>query len=363
MAPIRTSSETLTQQQQQQQQLIAKPPKHRLACFSFAAYAKNLTENLKTYNVPVSPGLTDHEFSTIESTFRFNFPPDLRSILQAGLPTGNHWPNWRSSSTTQLRLLLNLPGLCLSKNVTQNNFWSVSWGARNRPDNDKDCLSLVKGLLKNAPILVPIYRNCYIPTTPNLTGNPVFYIDEKHVFVLSFDVSGFFQDIEQFLQLGVFFKPLFKRLEKIGLSGVDNCMNMPAWAANEAREIDFWTDVAENGRRLVSRGSTRGWWSGIGMLRLEGCLEDVFWQLRDGGWTEEEVREMMMDGCDDPNGATQHSVTNVKGLSLKLLRAGWSTEEVVYSLHLENDDDCDFIEGMSFVGSNRSCSKGDDDHQ
>ncbi|KAJ4949832.1 hypothetical protein NE237_008309 [Protea cynaroides] len=53
--------------------------------FSFAAYAKNVINHLKKCKIPIDDGLSDDEFSSIESTFGFSFPPDLRSILREGL--------------------------------------------------------------------------------------------------------------------------------------------------------------------------------------------------------------------------------------------------------------------------------------
>ncbi|KAF2295678.1 hypothetical protein GH714_033557 [Hevea brasiliensis] len=242
-------------------------PTGKFVCFSFAAYAKTLIDHLKSLNIPVLPGLTDPEFSSIESTFHFSFPPDLRSILQEGLPVGLHFPNWRSSSPQQLEILLNLPFLNLSKNISQNNFWVHSWG--DKPDDSNLALEIAKGFLDKAPVLVPIYGNCYIPSTPNAAGNPVFYIDDGGVRVLSFDVARFFQEVE-FLQIGLhFIRPgTLPRNQKIPI-------NVPAWAATTARRIEFWTEVAERGRRVVARDETHGWWSSgeLKCWELGDCLE------------------------------------------------------------------------------------------
>lgn len=349
----------------------AKPPIFRttkLVCFSYAAYAKNLIEHLKSLNIPILPGLNDAEFSDIESTFNFTFPPDLRSILREGLPVGPAFPNWRSSSHQQLRILVDLPVLSLSKNVSLNNFWSVSWGQR--PQNNNDARSLVKNLLDEAPLLVPIYRNCYVSSTPNMAGNPVFYIDTGEVRVLSFDLAGFFKQLDEFVKAG----------------GGGPVLDMPAWAAKEPRTIEFWTDVAERGRRVVPRDGTRGrWWSGCREnidVGLECCLEEVFWRLIDGGWREEEVREMLMmvDGYDVRASGVQlvgdyrgsGSVEwHVRLLSLVLLRAGWSKEDVIYSLNLQDHDYFNGLDSKEAKSNNylefqhpRKCSKeGDDDHQ
>ncbi|XVF15361.1 hypothetical protein REPUB_Repub09cG0145600 [Reevesia pubescens] len=342
---------TATTTQTQHPNPILKAPKGRptrsmLVCFSFAAYSKTLIDHLKSLDIPILPGLTDQEFSSIESTFHFTFPPDLRSILQEGLPIDPSFPNWRSSSPQQLNSLLNLPFLSLSKNITFHNFWSDSWGPK--PSNSNEALALVKKLSQKAPLLVPIYRNCYIPSIPNVAGNPVFYVDGEEVRILSFDITRFFQEVES-LRRGGAFKPFMRRKT----NGVNN--NVPAWAATAARRIEFWTDVAERGRRVVAREVTRGWWS-KGELEagseLGGCLEEVFWRLREGGWRDEEVREMMMmDGYDHNQNKEKYGTQlvmdgedaawHVMVLSVVLLRAGWTREDVVYSLDLHDFIDKD----------------------
>ncbi|GMI67992.1 hypothetical protein HRI_000468500 [Hibiscus trionum] len=344
------------------------PLRSNLVCFSFAAYSKALIHHLRSLDIPTLPGLTDREFSSIQSTFHFTFPPDLRSILQEGLPVHPSFPNWRSSSPHQLNILLNLPLLSLSKNIQLHNFWSPSWGTK--PSNPNEALALVKNLFTAAPLLVPIYRNCYIPSTPNVAGNPVFYVDGEQVRILSFDITRFFQEVE-FLRRGGVFKPFMRRKS----NGVNN--KVPAWAATAARRIEFWTDVAERGRRVVARGVTTGWWWSRGHERVEddfglgGCLEEVFWRLRDGGWREEEVREMMMmDGCDrsqnkDKNGTRlfvdrEDATWHVRVLSVVLLRAGWTREDVVYSLDLDGEEQ-PFLELQS---PNSYCiAEDDDDHR
>ncbi|KAF5749702.1 hypothetical protein HS088_TW03G00027 [Tripterygium wilfordii] len=319
MASITTTTTTITLNG------VARPPKNRLACFSFAAYAKSLIDHLQSLNIPLLPGLTDEEFSAVEYSFNLSFPPDIRSILREGLPVGPHFPNWRSSSEQQLRILIDLPRLNLLRNISTNSFWVDSWGEK--PEIIEEAVNKARLFIDKAPLLVPVYRNCYIPCTPNVSGSPVFYVDDREVRVISYDVTRFFQEIE----LGVFRSvALGKRFKT----------DAPAWAATTAKRIEFWTEVAERGRRVVARAPTHGWW-------IEGdlgpCLEEVFWRLRDGGWGEEDVREMMMimDGSDEGKRGVVEGVSvelDVRILAIVLLRGGWSMEDVVYSLDLDDDE-------------------------
>ncbi|XP_076919461.1 uncharacterized protein LOC143580258, partial [Bidens hawaiensis] len=223
-------------------------------------------------NVPIAHGLTNKELSTIESTFNFSFPPDLRSILHEGLPIGQGFPNWRSSSHQQLDILVNLPILGICKEVCRKKFWFCHWG--DRPEEDEEAVGLAKRWLKRSPVLVPVYRNCYTPTIPCVHGNPIFYVHGSEVRVCSYDVVGLFHQIDY---------------NKGVVSGMrlGHLLSAPAWAATEARRIEFWTEMAEICR--VETG--KRWWGGSELGR---CLESVRVKLKDGGWKEKDLDDMMM---------------------------------------------------------------------
>ncbi|XP_054775872.1 uncharacterized protein LOC129284419 [Prosopis cineraria] len=288
-------------------QLQSKTPRPKRICFSFAAYGKTLIEHLKSSNIAVEEGLSDSEISDIESSLNFCFPPDLRSILQLGMPVSEGFPNWRSSSAQQLQLLLNLPVFSLLRRVSKNNFWHSSWGTRPRVRGR--ALDYARRFLKDVPALVPIYRHCYIPSSPNLAGNPVFYVDhEGDVRLLSNDVSGFFGE-------AAFLTENWEWVE-------------PVWAAKRARRVEFWSEAAE----------TLGeWWRSGATGEVGDCLEDACCRLREGGWRDEEILEMMKGGDEEweKGGAPQDReavAVHVRLWSQRLLRAGWSREDVVYTL-------------------------------
>ncbi|TKY70698.1 hypothetical protein E2542_SST06989 [Spatholobus suberectus] len=295
----------------------SKPPRPKRICFSFAAYANNLLNRLKSSNVVIDEGLSDAELADLESKLKFTFPPDLRAILQQGLPISQGFPNWRSSSTQQLQILLNLPASSILRRVSNARFWHPSWGPE-PPDPTR----ALRGLLNDAPRLVPIYRHCYIPSSPDDAGNPVFYVDnDGDVRLLSFDVAGFFREF------------LSREPEE------------PVWAATAARRIRFWSELAE-------ARCGRWWWWGGAKGKLSGCLERVVWRLREGGWPEEEIREMMT--AEENHNQKQKPELKLKDkeamawhvrvLSLVLLRAGWSREDVVYSLGVVGDEGKSWLE-------------------
>lgn len=137
--------------------------------------------------------------------------------------------------------------------------------------------------------------------------------------LLSFDVAGFFREF------------LAREPEE------------PVWAAKTAKRVRFWSDVAE------VRGG-RWWWDDGGAKGvIGGCLERVVWKLREGGWSEDEIREMMtVEEEETQNEKKKQELLKLKDkeamtrhlrvLSKVLLRAGWSREDLVYSLGVGADE-------------------------
>lgn len=285
-------------------------PKRR-ACFSFAAYAKAVIHHLRACGIAVASGLDDSEFDAIKTTYGFDFPPDLQSILKEGLPTGGGFPNWRSASPQQLEILLRLPISGILHAVSNKGFWCAAWGSK--PAGNESAAA--RRILESAPALIPIYRQFYIPLVPNFAGNPVFYVRGGDVRCAAFDLADFFQrEWGQFVPKG---------RDHRGSGGAPPA---PVWAAKEARGVAVWTELAEERGTCRAPEKPRG---------LDRCLGEMAWRLRAGGWGEEEVREMLNGEGDrtvvrDREGLMWH----VQLLSLALLRAGWSAKDVADSMML-----------------------------
>src|SRR4051794_40981771 len=73
-----------------------------------AAGWRNLITQLHG-KVELDSGLSDAEVERTEQQFDFRFPPDLRAFLQAALPRGAQFPDWRSGDAGRLRDWLDVP--------------------------------------------------------------------------------------------------------------------------------------------------------------------------------------------------------------------------------------------------------------
>ncbi|PKU83457.1 uncharacterized protein LOC110113946 [Dendrobium catenatum] len=281
----------------------------RRVCFSFAAYSKSIINHLRSCGVPIDAGLSDEEFTAIESTHRFQFPPDLRSILREGLPVGPGFPNWRSASPNQLQILLSLPTSGLLHEISRpgGDFWPSAWGPR--PESLTQSIAMARSFLSRAAQLVPVYRQFYIAANPNVAGNPLFYIHGGDVRCCGFDLADFY------------------RREEICLLPAA----APAWTAKEPRRVEVWSELAGSGG------------GGGGESRMDKLMKEMGRRLREGGWCEEEVREMLMaggsNGYDESMDGHRKGVKDregmmwhVRGLAQVMLRAGWSKEDVAYAL-------------------------------
>ncbi|KAJ7565980.1 hypothetical protein O6H91_02G083800 [Diphasiastrum complanatum] len=169
----------------------ALPGTRRNVVFSFSNYGRTVIANLKAHNVQIASPLSEEEFERIEATFKFSFPPDLRGILREGLPVGAGFPDWRNGGSQQLRMWVKLPMVGICQAVERGSFWWKGWGPQ--PKDLDQAAIVARAALKKAPILLPVYGHCYIPTSPNRAGNPLFFIHQLEAFYCGFDVADFFQ--------------------------------------------------------------------------------------------------------------------------------------------------------------------------
>jgi hypothetical protein len=156
---------------------------------------EHLVGALRDNGVEFEAGLTDVEIRAAEAQFGFRFPPDLRTFLQAGLPCGRKFPDWRDGDEAALRDWLDLPRRGILFDIEHNGFWLDEWGPR--PPTLAEARQIASGLIAAAPRLIPIYVHRMIPSEPHLPGNPVFSVHQTDIIYYGVDLRDYL--IHEFL--------------------------------------------------------------------------------------------------------------------------------------------------------------------
>ena len=155
----------------------------------------DLVDILRNNGVEFEAGLTDAEVVSAEVRYGFRFPPDLRALLQAGLPHGGDFPDWRDGDETALIGWLDLPRRGILFDIEHNGFWLDEWGPR--PLSLQLAQRVAGELVAAAPRLIPIYKHRMMPSEPHLSGNPVFSVHQTDIIYYGVDLRDYL--IHEFL--------------------------------------------------------------------------------------------------------------------------------------------------------------------
>ncbi|XP_073146628.1 uncharacterized protein [Henckelia pumila] len=327
------------------------PPRNSLV--SFASLADKVMTHLRNSGIRVQPGLSESEFALAEAEFGFAFPPDLRAVLSAGLPVGAGFPDWRSvgSARLHLRASIDLPIASVSFHIARNALWSKSWGQR--PSDPEKALKMARNALKRAPLLIPVFNHCYIPSSnPCLAGNPIFYVDENRIFCCGCDLSDFFDRESSLFHQRSDPNGLAKQ-RSISMKSAGSFANysrrsLDAISGGRApRWVEFWSDAAVERRRRNSNSSSSSSSSpdryfGMPKSEIPKWIDEYVTRmgsvLREGGWTESDISEMVHVSASgffegemvmlDNQAVRDALLLKTDRFSDLLRQAGWSSEEV-----------------------------------
>ncbi|KAF8377544.1 hypothetical protein HHK36_030926 [Tetracentron sinense] len=321
---------------------------------SFSSLADKVISHLHSSGITVQNGLSDAEFARAEAEFGFAFPPDLRAVLYAGLPVGPGFPDWRAASGARLHLHASfyLPIAAISLQVARKAFWPKSWGPR--PSDPEKALRIARNALKRAPLLIPVYNHCYIPCNPHLAGNPVFFVDENRIFCCGLDLSNFFER-ESLFQIDDPY--LLRRQRSFGSKPTGTSSNFSrrsldsgSTGGKRPRWVEFWSDAAVDRRRRSSSSSSPEQYFELSRpicgtelpTWIEGYVERIGSVLREGGWDESDVAEIVQVSAScffdgevvllDSQAVLDLLLLKADRFSDLLRKAGWSSEEVTEAL-------------------------------
>ncbi|CAO2207004.1 unnamed protein product [Urochloa humidicola] len=343
-------------------------PRHGL--HSFAPLAAAVLSHLRASpGVAVLPGLTELELSRAEAELGFAFPPDLRAVLAAGLPSGPGFPDWRARAG--LRSAFDLPIAAASLQIARGALWPRCWAPR--PADPDRALRLARSAIRRAPLLVPLFDRCFLPCRPCLAGNPVFFVTDDRVLCCGLDLLHFFTRDSCFQPAPPSVPPplFFPGEASAAAAAVAPCTRRSLDAAcgggRAPRWIEFWSDAASDRRRRdssSSEASTASSRSSSGCASppparrsrtphwVDAYLDRLGTVLRQGGWRDTEVTEMvevaaagMFDGEEaaaaaappaaDPEAVLDALLLKADRCSDSLRRAGWSSEDVSDALGLD----------------------------
>lgn len=152
----------------------------------------NLVAEVRGTGIAFDAGLTEAEVATAETRYGFRVPPDLRAFLQAGLPRGERFPDWRMGDETALREWLDLPRQGILFDIEHNGFWLDEWGPR--PPSLAEAQRIANELFATAPRLIPVFMHRMMPAEPYLPGNPVFSVHQTDIIYYGFDLADYLRN-------------------------------------------------------------------------------------------------------------------------------------------------------------------------
>ncbi|KAI4330615.1 hypothetical protein MLD38_028888 [Melastoma candidum] len=335
-----------------------------------ALLADAVLSHFRRRGLDVQPGLSDSEFAVLEAEFAFTFPPDLHSLLASGLPSSPGFPDWRcpSSVHSALRLPVSAVVLLISRHPS---LWPRSWGPR--PADPDLAIQAARSALKKVPPLIPLFDRCYIPSTPSLSGNPIFYVDEDRVSCCSTDLAEFFNLVGGLSIRSSGSDPdLTLRRQRsagekraTGRGHLRRSTDMGGARGRAPRWVKFWTDMAaaiDHMQRNSSSSSSSMSYSSMSSSSPDRCPEaqrrratpkwveeymcGIRTVLREGGWSEAEVTEMVEVSAagilesgemvlPDNEALMEALLLKADRCSSTLRKAGWSSEEVSEAFPLD----------------------------
>lgn len=153
-----------------------------------------LIEHLKGKGIEFERGLSEQEFSKIEEVYEFQFPTSYKCFLALGVPIGSGFYNWRDLSSSNVKMIKNkmeIPFLDIKKYCNEIDQWPIAFGKK--PKSEKELEKRITLLLKNAPILIPVYSHRYMPISS--IKNPPFFS------VYGIDIIYYGEDLIQYLKI------------------------------------------------------------------------------------------------------------------------------------------------------------------
>jgi hypothetical protein len=193
---------------------------------SFEDELPELINQLKDHGIEFDAGLSDAEVTDIEQTCNFQFPPDLKTFLQMGVPrkwvqSNNRahegFPNWRQNPSSIMENARIWVVAAFHFDVEKNAFWMERWGER--PAELEAAFTVVDRFLETVPVLIPIFAHRFMSAEPHSPGNPIYSMYQPT------DTIYYGYNLQTYLKN--------EFIDEVGEWG----------EASDYRHIPFWSDI------------------------------------------------------------------------------------------------------------------------
>ena len=163
------------------------------------------------------PGYSEAELNLAQQRFDLRFPPDLSDLFRSRRPS--KWYDWLLDGH-KIDEMLAKPIQGMVNDARYNSTWWPEWGERPRSEAEQS--RIVQRMANEAPKLIPLRGNRFIPEEPHDRGNPIFS-------VMGGDIIYYGYDLENFLEN----------------DGLDLHQASDFRLVGKLRRISFWSDAVE----------------------------------------------------------------------------------------------------------------------
>lgn len=142
--------------------------------------AKLTLEGLAQQGFEIGPRLTAGQLEAIEQTLGAKLPPELRLLLQSGVPGSKEnpaiFPDWGGNPQALIQEFRQGVELAFTTAIENNDYWLNAFGEK--PSSIEEAKQQALQIIHKWPPLVRIHGHRYMPTQPAAAGNPIFSVWE-----------------------------------------------------------------------------------------------------------------------------------------------------------------------------------------
>lgn len=152
-----------------------------------------LIASLKSAGMKFSAGISDETMDEAEYLFSIEFPESLRSFYSQALPVGPKYPKWNDlskSNAAKIISMLEAPLEGIYFDVMNNGFWLDDWGPKPQVAHRVKDICLRK--INEAPTLVPIFANRYMPVLDYVDDPPVISVHQADITYCGANLADYF---------------------------------------------------------------------------------------------------------------------------------------------------------------------------